>query len=117
LKVSEFVIDKMSAYIAGGMKPENAAQYTSGELAAIYKGEHYSRGASGALRITPLPEALDIEAAMNKADAVLAEILKYFAGKMAAGNHAPMGTETKPSGTVKKSGLEGLKNYARGNTA
>jgi len=114
--IADFVIDKMSAYIAGETKPETAAGFTSGELAAIYKGDHYSRDASGALRITPLPEALDIDEAMTKADAVLAEILRYFAGKMATKNPAPIGTDTKPSGTVKKSGLEGLKNYARGNT-
>jgi len=69
LTISEFMADRTSAYIAGGMKPEAAAQNARKELLAIYKGEHYSRDASGAFRITPPPEALDIEAAMEKADA------------------------------------------------
>jgi len=73
--ITVFITEKMNRYIAGGMTPENAAQNARGELAAIYKGDHYSRDASGALRITPPPEALDIETAMRKADAAIAEII------------------------------------------
>jgi hypothetical protein len=41
--IAVFVTEKMSAYIAGGMKPETAARFTRGELGAIYKNDHWSR--------------------------------------------------------------------------
>jgi len=75
--IADFIIEKMSAYIIGGMAAETAAHFTRGELEAIYKGNHYSRDKSGALHITPPPEALGIEAAMKKADSGIAEILNY----------------------------------------
>jgi hypothetical protein len=77
--IAYFAIDKMSAYIAGGMKPETSAHYTRGEMLAIYKGEHRSRDTSGAWQATPPPEALGIEAAMKKCDEALAGILEYCA--------------------------------------
>jgi hypothetical protein len=73
--IADFVIDKMSAYIAGGIKPETATRFTMGELWAIYQGTHYSRADSGAMRPTILPENLDLETAMEKADAAIAEII------------------------------------------
>jgi hypothetical protein len=99
MNITAFIAERMSAYISGGMRPDTAARFARGELLAIYKGNHRSRDASGAFRVTPPPEALGIEAAMRKAEAALAEILKASAG----------------SGAAKKTGLEGLKNYARGN--
>jgi hypothetical protein len=75
--IVNFVIDKMSSYIVGGMCVENAAKFTLGELEAIYKGNHHSRDISGAWRITPPPEALPVISAMRKADTAIAEILKY----------------------------------------
>jgi len=103
--IAAFIAERMSAYIAGGMKPETAAQFAHGELAAIYKGDHYSRDASGAFRVTPPPEALGIEAAMRKADAALSEIMKA-----SAENGAGQAPENAPR-AVRKTGLEGLKNY------
>jgi hypothetical protein len=47
--IADFVIEKMSAYIAGGKNTKNAAHFTRGELAAIYNGKHYSRDKSGAM--------------------------------------------------------------------
>jgi hypothetical protein len=76
--IADFIIGRMSSYISGGMMPENAARFTRGELEAIYKGDHRSRNTSGAFRVTPPPEALDIEAAMRKADAAIAEIISQY---------------------------------------
>jgi len=76
--IAAFIADKMSRYIAAGTTPETAAQYARGELAAIYKGEHYSRDSSGAFRITPPPEDLAFEAAMEKADEAIAGIIKQY---------------------------------------
>jgi hypothetical protein len=45
--IENFVIDKMSGYVVGGMKPETAAKFTRGELSAIYKGDHWGRDAAG----------------------------------------------------------------------
>jgi hypothetical protein len=54
--IAVFIADKVSRYIAGGMKPETAARFTRGELLAIYRRNHYSPDKSGAFQITPLPE-------------------------------------------------------------
>ncbi|MDR2718612.1 MAG: hypothetical protein LBB89_11195 [Treponema sp.] len=56
----------MSSYISGGMRPETAARFARGELGAIYKGDHRSRDTSGAMRVTPPPENIPIEAARAK---------------------------------------------------
>jgi hypothetical protein len=76
--IADFVANQMTRYIAGGMKPETAARFTRGELAAIYKGDHYSRDATGKLSRTPPPEKLDPIAAMKKADAAIAEIIRKY---------------------------------------
>jgi len=78
--IAAFIADRMSAYIAGGMTPANAARLTIGELGAIYRGNHYSRDASGAFRLTPPPEALGIFEAKKKASAALSEFMKAGAG-------------------------------------
>ena len=67
----------MSSYIAGGSTPETAAHFTRGELEAIYKGNHHSRDSAGQWRTTLPPEALHIVPAMKKADAAIAEIIRY----------------------------------------
>jgi hypothetical protein len=59
--IADFVIDKMSAYVAGGMRPETAATSTCGELMAIYKGDHYSRDGAGQMGKTPPPENIALE--------------------------------------------------------
>jgi hypothetical protein len=76
--IAAFIADKMSSYITGGMAPDTAAHFTRGELAAIYKGDHYSRDATGKVQKTPPPEALGFEAAMRKADAAIAEIISKY---------------------------------------
>jgi len=113
--LAAFIADRMSAYIAGEMNPETAAQYTREELAAIYQGDHYSRDTSGAMRVTPPPEALDIETALKKTNAAIAEILKCCTREAISENPAPMEALTKiepPSGSGKKSGLEGFEEIA-----
>jgi hypothetical protein len=119
--IQEFVIDKMSSYVAGGMKPETAARFTRGELLSIYRGDHWSRDVVGKPQKTPPPEALDIETAMRKADAAIAEILDYCA-KERAEKGQPLNAETHPApdakhtGTMsgaRKTGLDGLKKYVR----
>ena len=104
--IADFVIDKMSSYITGGMKPETAAQFTRGELEAIYKGNHLSRDSAWQWRVTPPPEVLPIGAAVRKADEAIAEILKVCR------EQAPETTavNTHNSG-ARKTGLEGLKRY------
>jgi len=107
--IDDFIIERMADYLSGGMSAGSAARFTRGELLAIYKGDHRSRDTSGAFRVTPPPEAIYIEAAMRKADAALSEILEAVSGAGKAPENAPR--------AAKKTGLEGLKNYARGKTA
>ena len=76
--ITAFITKRMSAYIAGGMRPEAAAHFTRGELEAIYKGDSWSRDNSGAMRVTPTPESLSIENAMKKADAAIAGIINQY---------------------------------------
>ncbi len=75
--IAAFVTERMSAYIAGGMRPETATRFTSGELGAIYRGNHYSRDASGAFRLTPVPEDIPIEMARAKCNEAIKEMLNY----------------------------------------
>jgi hypothetical protein len=77
--IAEFIVDRMSGYIAGGIEPENAAHYTSGELSAIYKGDHHTRDNTGQWIRTPLPENIDLETALKKTNAAIMEILKCYA--------------------------------------
>ena len=107
--IAAFVTEKINAYIAGGMKPENAARFTSGELGAIYRGNHYSRDASGALRITPLPEDMPIEAARTKCNEAIKEILNYR-------KEETVKSKAKPrisAAAQEKSGFEKMAEYAR----
>jgi hypothetical protein len=115
--ITDFIDDKMSAYIACGMNPETAARFTRGELGAIYRRNHWSRDAYGAMRLTPPPEPWGIAAARARCDDAIEEILNRY-------NEKSLNTETKqatkylaPVVTEKKTGLEGLKNYVRGKTA
>jgi hypothetical protein len=107
--IAAFIADKMSAYVSGGMKPEAAAHFARGELSAIYRGGHYSRDTSGAMRLTPLPEDIPIEAARAKCDKAIKEILGY------CGMDAKKAPEDVPA-TQEKSGFERMAEYA-GNTA
>lgn len=130
--IADFIIDKMSAYIAGGMDPETASHFTRGELLAIYKGDHRSRGGGGQFTQTAPPEPLDILTAIEKADAGIAEILEFCTQR--AGKGPTMDTETKKvesHGTTpdapptarniqsraKYNGLERLKEYVKGKPA
>jgi hypothetical protein len=74
--IADFVIDKMSSYIAAGTLPKTAARQTCIELEAIYRGTHYSRDFTGRCRVTPLPENLDLKTAMTKCDWCINEVLK-----------------------------------------
>jgi len=73
--IAAFIADKMSAYIAGGMKPETAAHFTRGELEAIYKVNHHSRDTAGNMRVTLQPEPLSIAAAIEKCDEAIAAFI------------------------------------------
>ena len=99
--INDFVIEKMSAYLAGGMSAKNAAHVTRRELAAIYKGNHYSRDNSGAMRPTPPPEMLTLETAGQKCNAALNEILKICAESAEKG--PTMNAETKDKETAPES--------------
>ena len=77
--IADFIVHKMSGYVAGGASPTIAAHFTRGELSAIYRRQHYSRDNSGVWQMTPPPEKLDPITAMKKADAAIAEILNYCA--------------------------------------
>jgi hypothetical protein len=76
--ISDFIVDRMSSYLVGGMKPKTAARFTMGELGAIYRGTHYSRDNSGAMRLTLLPEDIPMEAAKVKGNEAIKEILKCY---------------------------------------
>jgi hypothetical protein len=109
--IVNFVINKMSGYIAGGMKPETAAHFTRMELSAIYEGNRHSRDGTGQWRITPPPEALDIKVAIIKCEAII-ENLKICAKKTEKGQPFNAGTETQD-----KSGFEKIAEYAGMKTA
>jgi hypothetical protein len=118
--IADFVIEKMSRYIAGGMKPATAARFTRGELAAVYKGNHHSRDNSGAWQVTPPPEALGLNAAMAKCEEAIRGI--WDSCIEAARKVPPSGLDGKvpenpPKASVKRTGLEGLKDYGRKETA
>jgi hypothetical protein len=107
--IADFGIDKMSGYVAGGMKPETAARSTIGELSAIYRGRHWSRDAAGVMRPTPPPENIAPEEAGVKCKAAINEILNYCkenAGKGLPLN-APAAQERNPL-----SGFEKMAEYA-----
>jgi hypothetical protein len=92
--ITAFIADKMSRYISGGMSAETAARFARGELGAIYKGSHYSRDASGAMRLTPPPEDIPIEAARAKCDEAIKEILDLLQ-RGSGNNERQMNTEAK----------------------
>jgi hypothetical protein len=101
--IQEFVIDKMSSYVAGGATPETAARFTRGELLAIYKGNHWSRDATGKPQKTPPPENLDIETAMRKCDTAIADILKC---------HAETKAPEEPAKAAQTNSLKGFEKLA-----
>jgi hypothetical protein len=104
--IAGFIIDRISSYILGGMKPETAARFTMGELGAIYRGNHYSRDASGAMRLTPPPEDIPMETARAKGNEAIKEILDYCKEETAK-------RETKAPKKNSLSGFEKMAEYAR----
>jgi hypothetical protein len=109
--IGDFIIEKMAGYISGGMNPVTAAVFTRGELEAIYKGNHYSRDKSGAMRVTPPPEALDTEAAVKKADQGITEILNYCDEQ--ARKETPKAVPARAPEGNKIMGFEKMNEYAR----
>jgi hypothetical protein len=113
--IADFVIEKMSGYIAGGMSPQSAAHFTRGELEAIYKGNHWSRDAAGVMQQTTQPEPMDTDTAMKKCAEAINEILRAYA-EMASEKPADIAPESIPRAALKtenRNGLEGLKDYTR----
>jgi len=109
--IDDFVYNRMSSYIVGGMKSETAARFTRGELLAIYRRQHDSRDKSGAWQITPLPENITTTAAMKKADKAITEILNYYAQN--AGDGPPLNKNTNSSGGDALSGFDKMADYAK----
>ena len=113
--IADFIIDQMSRYTAGGMSAKTAAHFTRGELLAMYKGDHYSRDTSGAFQKTTPPEALTLEAATKKADAIITELLKAAAEETqkithnAADKREPSGKA--PENTPKTAQSDNLKGF------
>jgi hypothetical protein len=87
--IADFVYSRMNSYLAGGSSPQTAADITRGELSAIYKGNHWSRDTSEAIRKTPPPEAVNLATAMTKCDAAIKELLNNRAK-----SETPVNTET-----------------------
>jgi hypothetical protein len=114
--IADFVLDKMSNYIAGGMKPETAARFTRGELSAIYEGDHHSRNGTGKWHITPPLETLTILLAKAKCEAFLLEILKYYV-KNEKDRNAHGTTQKNVPVTQDKSSFEKMAEYAGMKTA
>jgi hypothetical protein len=98
--ITDFVIDKMSGYVAGGMAPVSAALSTMGELFAIYRGRHYSRDTTGVMRPTPPPENIAPEKAGGKCRTAINEILKYCK------ENPPLSRKTPP--VQKREGIAAL---------
>jgi hypothetical protein len=113
--IANFVVDKMSGYISGGMKPETAACFTYREMSAIYRGRRWSKNTAGTMRPTPPPENITMEEAGVKCRAAINEILKYCAEniKKVETYSTQVNAPKSASGAEKKSGLEGLKNYVK----
>ena len=109
--IADFVIEKMTAYISGGMEPATAGKFTRGELGAIYKGNHYSRDGSGAMQPTPPPEALGIEEATAKCEKAILDFIKQGAEPLQETkpqeNTASQVPDTQPP-TKKREGMEAL---------
>jgi hypothetical protein len=105
--ITDFVIDKMSSYVIGGMTPESAARSTMGELSAIYRGRHWRRDAAGTMRPTPPPEDIALEKVGVKCRAAINEILNYY--KENAGVEYPPRSLEKDN----LSGFEKMAEYAR----
>ena len=103
--IADFVMEKMSAYVVGGMKPATAARFAMGELSAIYRGSHYSRDAAGTMRPTPPPENITLDDAGAKCKAAIKEILNNGTQGKAPEN---------PPVTQEKSGFEKMAEYAIG---
>jgi len=107
--IADFVINKMSGYIAGGMKPETAAGFTRGEMLAIYRRQHHSRDKSGAWQITPPLENIPATVAIKKADAAIAEILIHCAHNAEKGQ--PLNRYSPGNNAI--SGFDKMAEYAR----
>ena len=75
--IAAFIVEKMANYISGGTDPVTAALFTYDELEAIYSGNHRSRDASGAFRVTPPLEDMPMEAARTKCNEAIKEMLNY----------------------------------------
>jgi hypothetical protein len=108
--INTFIAEKMSAYIAGGMRPETAAMFARGELGAIYKGNHRSRDGAGQWRVTQRPEDIPIEAARAKCDKVIKELLDYKAHNADDNGTAPENTQKTAQANSLK-GFEELADY------
>jgi hypothetical protein len=108
--IADFVIDKMSAYIAGGMRPETAARSTIRELSAIYRGRHWSRDAAGAMRPTPLPENIAPEEAGAICKAAINDILKNCKENAETKKHTHSTAPEKEKNPL--SGFEKMAEYA-----
>jgi len=106
--IADFILEKMSSYVVGGMKPKAAAHFTRDELLAIYHRQHHGRDKSGAWQITPLPENITAPAATSKCDAALNEILKTCAEMEKADIQG-----TAPDRKTYNNGLEGLRTFAK----
>ena len=112
--IAFFIVDKMSAYVVGGSSLQTAVKFTCGELEAIYRGNHRSRDTSGVMRKTPPPEAMAIDAAMRKADSMIAEIMQSC--KQEEGKNWEGQAPEIPQRINQRNGLEGLKNYVKRET-
>ena len=116
--IAAFVTDRMASYIAGGMNPETAAYFARSELEAIYGGNHYSRDDSGAMRLTLPPEAQEITHNKGHIEGHRgAQTGQGIETQGTAPETAPQARETRPAPTLKRTGLEGLKNYVKKDTA
>jgi hypothetical protein len=85
------------------MAPESAARFTSGELGAIYWGNHWSRDNSGIMRKTPPPENIGIKAASKKCQMAINEFLNVHADtakKKETQGKAPEKTESVYRGSA-----------------
>jgi len=117
--IAAFIVDRMSSYINGGMRPVTAARFTRGELGAIYRGNHYGRDTAGKWVQTPPPENIPIEAARAKCDEAIKEILDYCRGEAARKEtkRTPEKTPRVIPTATKRTDLDGfekLAEYARG---
>jgi hypothetical protein len=75
MTIADFVTDRMTNYLAGGMSQATAQDFTRSELLSMYGGYNESKDDAGNWITTPPPEPMSREEAIKAVDVALAAYL------------------------------------------